>query len=207
MRERLQAVLSPIFLGAVLLIPAAAQAQFYLGGGGGQSKFHDLDEVRAACVTVGATCSVDDTDTGLKLFAGYRFGDYMALEGGYIDLGESAADAVVPVTATAALTAQGGYVSILPQIPVGTVGTIFGRIGLSAVEAELTASGGGESFKDSSGAAGLVFGVGGEVHLTPQVSIRGEWERHSFDEALDIAGVEIEAPDIDLLSASLIVRF
>lgn len=207
MREQLIVVLRTGALLGALLVPAAGYAQLYLGAGGGQSTFHDLDEVRAACGSVGATCTVDDSDTGFKVFAGYRFGAYLALEGGYIDLGESAADATVPVTADAALTAEGGYVSLLPQIPVGEVGSIFGRIGLSAVEAELTAAGGGESFKDSSGAAGLVFGAGGEVHLTEQISIRGEWERHSFDEALDIAGVEIEAPDIDLLSASVILRF
>lgn len=207
MREHLRSTLAAGALLAALLAPAPGYAQFYLGGGGGQTKFHDMEEVRAACATVGATCTVDDTDTGFKLFAGYRFGPYMALEGGYIDLGESVADSAVPVTATAALTAQGGYVSVLPQIPIGTVGAIFGRIGLSAVDAELTASGGGQSFEDSSGAAGLVVGAGAEVHLTPQVSIRGEWERHSFDEALEIAGVEIEAPDIDLLSASIVFRF
>lgn len=207
MREQFRTILSAAALLTAFLAPSAAQAQLYLGAGAGQSKFHDLDEVRAACATVGASCSVDDTDTGFKVFAGYRFNDFIALEGGYIDLGESVADAVVPVTATAALTAEGGYVSLLPQIPVGTVGSIFGRIGLSAVDAELTASGGGETFSDSSGAAGVVFGFGGEVHLNEQVSIRAEWERHSFDEALDIAGIELEAPDIDLLSAGLIVRF
>lgn len=207
MREQFRTVLSAGALLSALLVPSAGYAQFYIGAGGGQTEFHDLDEVQAACATVGATCSVDDTDTGFKLFAGYRFSDYLALEGGYVDLGESVADSAVPVTATAALTAEGGFLSILPQIPIGTVGTIFGRIGLSAVKAELSASGGGASFNDSSGAAGVVLGVGGEVHLTEQVSIRGEWERHSFDEALELAGVEIEAPDIDLLSASLVLRF
>ena len=207
MCEQLRAILRAGVLFSALALPSAGYAQFYVGGGGGQTKFHDLQEVRDACTTVGATCSVDDTDTGFKVFAGYRLGDYMAFEGGYIDLGKSVGDATVPVTASAALSAQGGYISILPQIPVGASGAIFGRIGLSAVEAELTASGGGASFSDSSGAAGLVFGVGGEIHLTEQISLRAEWERHSFDEALEIAGVEIEAPDIDLLSASLILRF
>lgn len=207
MREQFQTVLAAGALLSVLLVPSTGYAQFYVGAGGGQTEFHDLDEVQAACATVGATCSVDDTDTGFKLFAGYRFSEYLALEGGYVDLGESVADSAVPVTATAALTAEGGFVSILPQIPIGTVGAIFGRIGLSAVKAELRASGGGASFKDSSGAGGVVLGVGGEVNLTEQVSIRGEWERHSFDEALELAGVEIEAPDIDLLSASLVLRF
>lgn len=207
MGDQFRALAAACVLLAALLAPSAGHAELYVGGGGGQSKFHDLEQVRTACTTVGATCAVDDTDTGYKVFGGYRFARFIALEGGYIDLGESAADATVPVTATAALTAQGGYVSLLPQIPLGTVGSLFGRIGLSAVEAELTAQAVGVSFSDSSGAAGLVFGVGGEFHLTEQLSLRGEWERHSFDEALEIAGVEIEAPDIDLLSASLVLRF
>lgn len=207
MHERFRVILGAGALSAALLMPSTGFAQLYLGGGGGQTTFDNLGEVQAACAAVGATCALDDTDTGFKLFAGYRFSEYVALEGGYVDLGEAGADAVVPVSAVAALSARGGYISILPQIPIGTVGTIFGRVGLSIVEAELTAAGGGASFSDSSGAAGVVFGGGGEIHLSEQVSIRGEWERHSFDEALDIAGVEIEAPDIDLLSLSLILRF
>jgi OmpA-OmpF porin, OOP family len=207
MRDQLRTFLKAGALITALLVPVSGHAQFYLGGGVGESEFNDLSELRAACATVGANCSVDDTDTGFKVFAGYRFARYIAFEGGYIDMGESVADATVPVTATANLSAEGGFVAILPQIPVGTVGTIFGRVGLSAVKAELTASGAGQSFRDSSGAAALVLGFGGEVHLSEQVSIRAEWERHSFDEALDIAGVEIEAPDIELISASLIFRF
>lgn len=197
-------------LGALLstlAFPAAGYAQLYLGGGFGQSKYQNVDRVQTACSTVGASCGVDDTDNGYKLFAGYKFGQFLAFEGGYVDLGQAKAVSVKPVSATASLSASGGYISLLPQIPLGNTGAIFGRIGLSAVDAKLKASGGGKSYSDRSGAASVVFGAGAEIYLTNNVSIRGEWERHSFNTALDIAGVKIDAPDIDLLSASLVLSF
>lgn len=192
---------------ALLMFPVEGYSQLYIGGGGGQSKFQDIDQVQSACNTVGATCGVDDSDTGYKVFIGYRMARYLAFEAGYIDLGEATASSVVPVSATASLTAEGGYVALLPQLPLGPSVSIFGRIGLSGVDAKLKAAGGGLTYSDSSGAAGLVLGGGAEIHLTDNISIRGEWERHSFDEALDIAGVKIDAPDVDLLSASVILRF
>lgn len=199
--------LAAVSLAAAMLFPVAGYSQFYLGGGGGQSKYHDIGEVESACAAVGASCTSDDTDTGFKLFAGYRFVQYLALEAGYIEMGEAVANATVPVAANAQLSAKGGYLALLPQIPIGSTGAIFGRIGVSGVEATLTASGGGRSIDDSSGAAAVVFGAGAEIHLSENVSLRGEWERHSFDEVLEIAGVEVQAPDVDLLSASLVLRF
>lgn len=195
-----------VFL-SMLAFPLAGFAQFYLGAGAGQASYQDIDQVESACAGIGATCTADDTDTGFKVFAGYRFGQFLALEGGFVDLGESVANSAPPTPATASLSAQGGFIALLPQIPIGPVGAIFGRIGLSGIDAELTASGGGGSLSDSTGAAGLVLGVGGEIHLTDTVSVRAEWERHSFDEAFQLAGVSIDAPDIDLASASLLFRF
>ncbi|MFZ0486366.1 MAG: outer membrane beta-barrel protein [Arenicellales bacterium] len=207
MRIRLTRVVRLGALLSALAFPAAGYAQFYVGAGLGQSTYHDVSRVQTACSTVGATCGVDDTDNGYKVFAGYKFGQFLAFEGGYVDLGEAKATSAVPVAAKASLKASGGYISLMPQIPLGTTGAIFGRIGLSAVDAKLEASGGGLSYSDSSGAASLLYGVGAEVHLTNNVSIRGEWERHSFNDALKIAGVKIDAPDVDLLSASLVLGF
>ncbi|HEU5282508.1 MAG TPA: outer membrane beta-barrel protein, partial [Burkholderiales bacterium] len=64
--------------------PAFAQdeAGFYVGGGIGQSELKD------ACDGDGLTVTdCDDTDTAWKLFAGYWFNKYFAVEGGYIDFG------------------------------------------------------------------------------------------------------------------------
>lgn len=192
---------------AMLLVPLSGYGQAYIGGGAGQSKYHDVDQVEAACASIGAVCDSDDADTGYKVFAGYRFGEYMAIEGGYIDLGEAQADATAPVVAAATLSARGGYLAVLPQIPIGPSGSIFGRVGLSALDAELVATAPGVRSTDSSGAVGFMFGVGAEIHLSESMSLRAEWERHSTDEALEIAGVSIDAPDIDLASASIVLRF
>lgn len=193
-------------LAALLLLPATGFGQLYLGGGAGQSTYQDVDQVEEACTAIGAVCDVDDTDSAFKAYLGYRFGQFLAIEGGYVDLGEATATSAAPV-ARATLSAEGGYLALLPRLPIGTAGTIFGRIGLSGVEAKLNATAPGVSSSDSSGAAGLVFGVGAEIQLTPNLAIRGEWERHSFDEALDIAGVEIDAPDVDMLSAGVVLSF
>lgn len=192
---------------AAMAFSPAGYGQFYIGGSAGQAEYQDIDQVETACAGVGAACTTDETDSAFKLFAGYRFARYLAVEGGYIDLGEAVADAAAPLAAAATLSAQGGFLSLLPQIPIGSMGSIFGRVGLSAVDAELVVASGGATATDSSGAAALVLGFGAEIHLTEAVSVRGEWERHSFDEVLEIAGVEIDTPDIDVISAGLVIRF
>lgn len=207
MHNQLWKLLRAAALLSALAFPATGYGQFYIGGGGGQSEYQDVDEVQSACATAGAVCTADETDSAFKFFAGYRIAPYLAVEGGYLNLGESAADATAPLSATATLGAQGGYVALMPHIPIGNTGSIFGRIGISAVEAELTVTSGGATATDSTGAAALVFGAGAEIRLTETVAIRGEWERHSFDEALEIAGIEVEAPDVDVLSASLVISF
>lgn len=207
MRKQSWSVVRAGVLLAALVFPAAGQAQFYIGAGGGQSEYQDIDQVREACLGVGATCTTDGTDTAFKAFAGYRITPYLAVEGGYIDLGEATANAAAPSAATATLSAQGGYVALMPHVPIGSIGSIFGRVGLSAVDAELVVASGGATASDSTGAAALVFGAGAEINLTDSISIRGEWERHSFDEALEIAGIEIDTPDVDVLTAGVVIRF
>ena len=187
----------------------AVNSGLYIGGAAGQSKFDDIGELQRACSIAGVQCPADDTDTGYKLFLGYQFGDYFAVEGGYFDLGRLSAGVDGPVLAKADFEITGGFVSLLPQLPLGDVLTLYGRLGVSAGDAELTARVPAAGFNASASetAAGVTFGAGGALNLTRHISLRLEWERHSFDEAFDIAGEEIDAPDIDLVSGSVLLRF
>ena len=133
--------------------------------------------------------------------------EFLAIELGYVDLGEATATASVPITASATLSASGGSLSLIPRIPIGDVGSIFGRIGISGVEAKLSAAGAGLGASDSTGAAGLILGVGGEINFSESVALRVEWERHSFDEVLRLANIDIDAPDIDLITGSIVISF
>ncbi len=188
---------------------SSADGGLYIGGAAGQSKFDDIGELERACEIVGVACSTDDSDTAVKLFLGFQFGDYFSVEAGYFDLGSLSAAVDGPLEAEAAFDIRGGFLSLLPQLPLGDLFTLYGRVGLTVGDAELRARvprvGLDES--ESGTAAGFAFGAGGALNLSRHLTLRLEWERHSFDEAFDIAGEEIDAPDVDLLTGSLLWRF
>src|SRR3990170_8542390 len=70
----------------------AEDAGWYAGGSVGRA-WADIDgrritrELQAAGFAT-TSISQDQRDTAFKLFSGYRFNKYFALEGGYFDLGE-----------------------------------------------------------------------------------------------------------------------
>lgn len=187
---------------------AQAHGGFYLGAAAGEAEFEEIGELETACRTAGVVCNSDDTDTGFKLFVGYEFGPFFALETGYVDLGKLQAGVDVPVRAQADLETSGGFVSLLPQVPLGDIGSIYGRVGVAAVDAELTARVPALGFDESdSGAVGaFTFGFGGALHFH-QLTVRVEWERYSFDETFTIAGEDVDAPDLNLITGSVLVRF
>ena len=72
------------------LSPAVASAEdFYVGVSVGATETDALDIFKVPGI------SVDDDDTGFKVFAGYRAHEYFAVEAFYADLGEATASDVV----------------------------------------------------------------------------------------------------------------
>jgi len=203
----LSVVLGLSFMTPVV-VAEAAQKGFYVGAAVGQSEFEDIGALETACAVAGVICRADDTDTGYRILLGYQFGNYLALEGGYVDLGALDAGTQLPVRAIARIETSGGFVALVPQIPVGDIGAIYGRLGLMAGDTELIARVPSEGFddSDSSSVAGVSFGAGGAINFG-RLTFRVEWERYSFDEVLRVAGVEIDTPDIDLISGSVLIHF
>ena len=70
--------------------------------------------------------------------------------------------------------------------------SLLGKVGLFMWDAEISTNLG--SFDDDG--TDIMFGVGGAFKFTPQLSVRGEWERFDFD-----------GDDVDLFSASIIYSF
>src|SRR5512139_1934709 len=84
-------VLAMTLLNAPLLAYADGP---YIGASVGQAWVDaSAGEIEAAFATddgfVASGTTIDDSDTGWKAFAGYRFNPYLALEGGYVDLGKA----------------------------------------------------------------------------------------------------------------------
>src|SRR6266480_2733739 len=94
-----KAALSSLFTVAILtVLPSISHAQdsrFYIGGSIGRSQVKIdtgafADETTAA--GLGNTgYGANNSDTGWKLFAGYKFHPNFAVEGGYVDLGKFSA--------------------------------------------------------------------------------------------------------------------
>jgi OmpA-OmpF porin, OOP family len=175
---------SALLLGAfgVSAAQAAAPIGPYIGGSATQSRFDtdnfDVDDV-------------DDEDTGWKAFIGYRFAPFFAVEGGYVDFGESDSPADA-VGGPFSLDAKGMSAFGVGIIPVGPV-ELFGKAG----GARLKYNGiyGADEFKDSS--TEFAYGFGVQLALG-NVGLRAEYE--NFDTGGD-------AGKLDLISVGLTYTF
>ena len=139
-----------------------------------------------------------DTDrsaTGGKLYAGWSFNPYFALEGGYADLGRFDGDG-------GRLGARGLFLDGVGTYPLGNGFSALGRLGLftgrlheslnpAALNGPVDDSGNGTRFK---------LGAGLQYDLSKTVALRGEWEQYHFH-ALD------ESPSVNLFSVGLNYRF
>ena len=54
---------------------------------------------------------------------------------------------------------------------------------------------------------GVEIGIGAMVHLGKNVSFRLEYDKVRFDEVLELAGFQVDSPDMTIISGSIVVRF
>ena len=188
---------------------ANAQSGFYLGVGYGQSDINQPGELLDLCLEYGIACDNNNTGDQFKGIIGYQFGSYFGIEATAYDVGEPSIYTDTPVFANAKVNLKGGSISLLPQFPIGDLGYIYGRIGATAADATLTAEAPslGLIESDSTSVAGLIYGFGGGINIGENIALRLEWERYSYDEVLRVAGIDVDAPKVDVISGSFIYRF
>lgn len=153
-----------------LAAPPGALAQdagFYLGGSLGQSTFKEF------CVDAPVVLSCEDKDTAWKIFGGYRFNRYVAIEGTYADWGTvrgtlSGPVRDVPLSQTGIGVAAVGSFELTPQFAV------FGKAGILMTEQETPASASGNTKRDETE---FHYGLGARFAFTPNWGARAEWER------------------------------
>lgn len=189
---------------AAASVPAIAQdAGFYLGGGVGQARW-DVD-------TTGLTGSSDDRDYGWKVFAGYQFNRYFAIEGGYADFGNATfngalATAVPPFaagTAVAAdLEANAWFLALVGTLPVSNQFSVLAKLGVSRTDLDLTARVGGLTGTANEKSTEATYGLGVRFDATRNLGIRAEWDRFRGG-----GGNVGDKGDVDLFSINLVLRF
>jgi OOP family OmpA-OmpF porin len=201
---------------AVTLSPMALaddgnDAGWYVGVNAGQSRA-TLDDAR---ITAGllsdalTTTSISDDNShfGFKVFSGYEFNRYFALEGGYFNLGQFGftADTIPAGSLRGDIKLQGANIDLVGSVPLGDKFSLFARAGLNYADAKDSFSGTGSvavlNPSPSKSAANYKFGAGAEYDFTRAVGIRIEAERYRIDDAVGNKG------DIDLYSVGLVYKF
>jgi len=201
--------------GAAVAAPAsAADLGGYVGASAGQSRADvDKGEIDAAfsSLGLGSRTSTDETDFGFKVYGGYQFNQYFAVEGGYTNLGKAKSHTVF--TSGGSGTAEGEWksysidVSALGIVPLGNQFALFGRAGASFwdIKFDLSASGPGGSASGSESENGIspLLGIGGMIDISSNWTARAEFERHFSIGKSDTTGKS----DVDLISVGLQYRF
>ncbi|RZA04872.1 MAG: flagellar motor protein MotB, partial [Moraxellaceae bacterium] len=211
------AVLS--MLAATSMISSTVVAEdsgWYVGGNVGQTRGR-IDEQKIvndviAIPTPHNFISDDTTDKGYKLFGGYQFNRYLALEGGYFDLGEFEFNhGIIPAgsnTATGSLNTnmkvRGANLDAVGYLPFTEKFTAFARLGVTyaLTQDTFTSStpivlGGKLSGRDTFPKAG----VGLEYKFNESFALRAEAERYRIHNGIT------DHNNIDLYSVGVVYRF
>jgi OOP family OmpA-OmpF porin len=150
---------------------ADPRSDFYVGAGLGASMLNGCEDTTC----FGGSSSRDYItahDLGFKFFTGYRFEDYLAVEGAYYDLGTGVDDDDAPDI----FNVFGGSLSALVMMPIDEQTRVFLRGGLflGQVQERDHSSDGGGSFNNSDLSG--VFGIGAEFQAFSNFAVRTEVE-------------------------------
>jgi OOP family OmpA-OmpF porin len=207
-----------LLLGLAFGCVAPAQSMepgWYFVGFGGEASASGLSQeqtdanVLAIFDSIGLdavinSSTIDDSDTAYGVAGGYQHNANFAVEFAYVDLGSLEYNAFTTVTdgvevADAELAleskAAGPVLSVLGIWPIGDRFSLFGRVGLSFMNADgtarITIDGATERARQTSQKSDPVFGVGAEYSLGKHAAIRLAWDRY-----LDV-GTEDVTGDVD----------
>ena len=188
----------------------ADDSGWYVGGSLGQSRA-TIDDARiiGSLARAGLTTTSlidDDRKLGYKVFGGYQFTKYFALESGYFDMGKFGFNATTspPGTFSGELKLKGINLDTVGILPITDKFSALGRIGVnfSDVKSSFSSTGSVGTFPNQSKRAeNYKFGLGLQYDFTPSFGMRVEAERYRINDAIGNRG------DIDLLSAGLVYRF
>lgn len=132
----------------------------------------------------------DTSDTGFKLYGGYQFTPYFALEAGYFDLGSYNLDtSVLPAgTLFNDMDFRGINFDAVVTLPVTDKIDVFARAGMHKIELDSDIVGIGYAagtYRDGKRRdTHEKFGVGASYALNEAVSLRVEAERYQFEDVI-----------------------
>ena len=208
----LPASLQLSLLALALLGGSAALAEtdtpWYMGASTGPTRAR-IDDARilqslGSSGLGNATLIDQDRDHGAKVFAGYQFNRFMALEGSYFDLGTFgfAASTTPAGTLGGEIRLRGVGLDAVLSAPLTDKFSVFAKVGANYAEARDRFSASGAVTTPASVAdkteLNPKIGLGMQYALTDALSLRAELERYRINDAVGSRG------DVDHLSIGLV---
>lgn len=207
-----------IFLSSLYSASAVHADNFYAVGAIGQSQFKGsrdaADHVLAANAgqtvdgAAGVPSSIDNVDTGYKLQFGYSINPSLAIEGGYVNLGEQTYRVNFSTgEGRTRVDDRGWNIDAVGIVPVTEAFSVFGKLGVIDAKTNYHLSGddaGGaivdnrEKYKWSPN-----FGVGASYAINDAVGLRLELERFADLGKQSTTGEQ----NVDLLSLGATYHF
>jgi Opacity protein and related surface antigens len=156
---------------------AEIQPGFYVGAGVG-SATTEIDEEFD-------DFKFDSDDTAFKVFGGYNFNQYFAVEVAYFDGGKPK-ETVVSIPGFRGdieIGTTGLIASAVGRLPLGEYVSVYGKLGYASYESELKGRVNGEVFESATfDDEDLAWGVGVAFNVGPSFELRGEYEAISMSD-------------------------
>ncbi len=168
-------------------LATAADNGFYAGGSAGTTKWN------IGPSDILSTGSIENNNTGYKIFGGYDFNKTWGVEFGYLDLGKysfkgtyggSSVRGDIKITAWDVMAV--GNFNVTDDI------ALFAKLGIYAWDAKASASNGSINNSATGTGSNAMFGLGMKYNFTDHFSFRGEWERfHDSSNPIDLLSVGV----------------
>ena len=192
------------------LVQAEAPNWYIGGNAGGTAATIDDARIASSLLSSGLTTtsiSDRDRDSGYRLYAGYQFNRYWALEGGYFDLGKFGYTAnTVPLgSLTGDIRLKGLNLDLVGTLPLSDRFSLLGRVGANYADANDTFT--------STGAVRVInpnptkrdtnykFGLGVQYAFNDALALRVEAERYRINDAVGNNG------HVDMATIGLVYSF
>lgn len=180
---------------------AAEDSGFYVGAGLGQASVE---------VDLGSGLpDFDGSDTAFKIFGGWKFMKYFAVELEYIDGGEAddtfrGSDGGLSVEEKVTIGFTGFNGSVLGILPIGEQFNVFAKVGMLLWDADLTGRVSAcfegvcesDTERDSESDSDFSWGLGAGFDFTENLGVQVEYQVFELSDA-----------DADLISGSVVWRF
>ncbi|HEY0683280.1 MAG TPA: outer membrane beta-barrel protein [Steroidobacter sp.] len=174
---------------------AEVQPGFYVGAGVGTAKV-EQDTITDEDL---GDFTFDSDDTAFKVFGGYNFNQYFAVEAAYFDGGapEETIVAVPGARATLEIGLSGLIVSALGRLPLNDAFSLYGKLGLASYDVDFKGRVNGDTFAtDSLSEDDVSYAVGASINVGASFELRAEYE-----------AISIEDGDFNMITANGVFRF